>query len=161
MRPAAASQQWLSLFARHFFQLVAAFYAYGALIHILNIASMTGFVWAEAPLKWQLLDIIYLVLDLVIVVGLLRRSWIGVLAFFLAAISQIALYTVFRDWILDVPAAFQRSPQDIAYLDGLVIFHIATCFVMGIATLVRRRVNLKLVEGSERSLVYKWPSNNK
>ena len=32
--------------------IVAAFYAYGALVHVLNMAGMTGFDWLEAPLKW-------------------------------------------------------------------------------------------------------------
>lgn len=118
--------------------IVAAFYAYGALVHILNIASMTGFSWPDAPLKWQILDIVYLVLDVIVVVGLIRGSWIGVGAFFLAAMSQIMLYTVFRDWVLYVPAAFQRSPEDLAYLDGLVGFHVLTCIAVAAAMMVVR-----------------------
>jgi hypothetical protein len=120
------------------FWIVPAFYAYGALVHILNIASMTGFSWPDAPLKWQILDIVYLVLDVVVVFGLIRGSWIGVGAFFLAATSQIMLYTVFRDWVLDVPAALQRSPEDLAYLDGLVGFHVVTCIALAAALVVVR-----------------------
>jgi len=128
----------LSILPTIIFRIVAAFYAYGAAVHILNIASMTGFPWPDAPLKWQILDIVYLGLDIVVVVGLIRGSWIGVGAFFLAATSQIMLYTVFRDWVLDVPAAFQRSAEDIAYLDGLVGFHVLTCIAVAAAVVVVR-----------------------
>lgn len=64
--------------AQAVFWIVAAFYAYGALVHILNIASLTGFAWSKAPLNWQVLDVVYLVLDVVVVVGLVRGWWIGV-----------------------------------------------------------------------------------
>jgi hypothetical protein len=111
---ASTCQTRLHPFAQAVFWIVAAFYAYGALVHILNIASLTGFSWPEAPSKWQVLDIGYLLVDMVVVVGLVRRSWIGIAAFFLAAISQIALYTVFRDWVLNVPEVFQRSAEDLA-----------------------------------------------
>ncbi len=109
---------------------IAAFYAYGALVHILNMLSMTGFAWRIAPLKWQLLDVAYLILDVTVVLGLLRGARIGIWAFYCAAFSQIALYTVLRDWVLDVPDAFQRTPEEIAYLDTLVLFHLATIAIM-------------------------------
>ena len=37
--------------------LVAAFCCYGALVHVLNMLSLTGFDWQSAPLKWQVLDV--------------------------------------------------------------------------------------------------------
>ena len=57
---------------------IAAAYAYGAYVHVANMASLTGFDWPYAPLKWQVLDIVYLVLDLVVVAGVIldRRFWI-------------------------------------------------------------------------------------
>ena len=115
------------------FWIIAAFYAYGAFVHILNMLSLTGFDWAEAPAKWQALDIAYLILDVTVVVGLLLGARIGIWAFYVAALSQIALYTVLRDWVLDVPDAFRRSTEEIAYLDGLVIFHLVTCVAMSAA----------------------------
>ena len=131
----------LRFFAPAVFWIVASFYAYGALVHILNITSQTGFAWAEAPLKWRVLDIVYLKLDVIVDVGLIRKSWIGIVAFFLAAFSQIALYTVFRAWVLNVPKALQRSADDLAYLDGLVAFHVLSCLAMLVATLVDWRVS--------------------
>jgi len=138
MRASSHQVQFQPL-AQAVFWIVAAFYAYGALVHILNIASLTGFAWSEAPHKWQVLDVVYLVLDVLVVVGLLRGAWIGVAAFFLAALSQIALYTLFRHWVLNVPEVFQRSAEDLAYLDGLVVFHVVTCLAMGMAAMVGRQ----------------------
>jgi hypothetical protein len=40
--------------------VIAAFYAYGALVHLMNMAGFSGFDWRTAPLKWQVLDIAYL-----------------------------------------------------------------------------------------------------
>ena len=119
--------------ARLIFWTIAAFYAYGAVVHVLNMLSLTGFAWGEAPAKWQALDVAYLILDVTVVVGLLRGARIGIWAFYVAACSQIALYTLFRDWVLDVPEAFRRSADEIAYLDHLVTFHLVTCIAMSTA----------------------------
>lgn len=126
----AYSRSGKLILGRIIFLGIAAFYAYGALVHILNILSLTGFAWRIAPLKWQLLDVAYLILDVTVVVGLLRGARIGIWAFYCAACSQIALYTVFRTWVLDVPDAFLRTPEEIAYLDSLVLFHLATIAIM-------------------------------
>ena len=109
---------------------VAAFYAYGTLVHILNMASLTGFEWAQAPSKWQALDIIYLVLDITVATGLMVRWRIGYVSFYIAALSQILLYTVFRSWIVDVPEEFSRTPEELSYLDSLVWFHILTLILV-------------------------------
>ena len=124
--------------ARIILWVIAAFYAYGALVHVLNILGMTGFEWMEAPLKWQILDLVYLVLDVTVVIGLLIGSRIGYLALFFAATSQIILYTAFRDWIINVPEKFARSPEEVAYLDGLVTFHIVTLLLVCLAIWLNR-----------------------
>lgn len=113
---------------------VALFYAYGAAVHVANMASLTGFDWMRAPLKWQVLDVVYLVLDVIVAAGFLL-GWLklGATAFFVAAFSQIALYTVGRAWITDVPDEFRRSPEEISYLDGLVMFHIVTILLVTLA----------------------------
>ena len=95
---------------------IAAFYAYSAYGHIASIAGMHGYTWAEAPLKWQLFDIIYLALDIIVIVGFLLRWRIGVIAFFAVALSQILLYTVLRPWIIDVPVKFAPTPEHLSYL---------------------------------------------
>ena len=118
--------------------VIAIFYVYGALVHVLNILGMNGFEWLEAPLKWQILDIVYLVLDVTVVIGLLVGSRLGYSALFVAATSQIVLYTAFRDWITEVPEKFARSPEEIAYLDALVAFHIVTIISMCLAIWLNR-----------------------
>ncbi len=140
LAPDASAPRRDPVAARVIFWIIAAFYAYGAVIHILNMASLTGFPWSDAPLKWRVLDIVYLALDVTVVIGLIRGSVLGVASFFCAAVSQIFLYTLFRTWVLDVPDAYRRSVEDIAYLDGLVIFHIVTCLAMGAALYLRARV---------------------
>ena len=130
----------LSLAPKIILWIVALFYAYGALVHVLNMASLTGFAWPDAPLKWQALDIFYLVIDIVVVVGLLRRRTYGFVAFYIAAISQILLYTLFQDWIVDVPAEFALSSEQVAYLDSLVVFHAVTVVLVGIAAYQLRSV---------------------
>ena len=79
--------------------VIGAFYAYGALVHILNMAGVAA----------------------------------GYAAFFVAAVSQILLYTLGRDWIVDVPEAFARTPDERAYLNTLVAFHIVTMCALGLA----------------------------
>lgn len=124
-----------TLIAKTILWIVALFYAYGAFVHILNILSLTGFDWLFAPLKWQVLDIVYLVLDLVVAVGFFIQWKVAYLAFYIAAISQIVLYTLFRDWILDVPVEFAVSPEKVSYLPTLVAFH---CFTLVLVTIALR-----------------------
>ena len=112
---------------------VAIFYAFGATVHIMNIAGYSGFDWLRAPLKWQVLDVVYLALDILVAVGLLLGWRSGLFAFYIAALSQIFLYTIFRQWILDVPEEFARSPQEVSYLSSLVLFHIVTLVLVSLA----------------------------
>ena len=117
--------------------IVALFYAYGAIVHVMNMLSLTGFDWRSAPVKWQVLDIVYLVIDVVVVVGLLLSWKAGYVAFYLAALSQIVLYTMFRNWIVDVPPEFAVSDEQRSYLTGLVIFHSVTLVLVTAALKVR------------------------
>ena len=117
--------------------IVALFYAYGALVHVMNMLSLTGFDWQSAPVKWQALDVIYLVIDIVVVVGLLLSWKAGYVAFYIAALSQILLYTVFRSWIVDVPPEFAVSDEQRSYLTGLVVFHCVTLVLVTIALKVK------------------------
>jgi hypothetical protein len=115
---------------------IAAFYAYGAWVHLANMLGWTGIDWLGAPLKWQILDLIYIALDCVVVWGMVFRPAVGVIAFVLASVSQVFLYTVFREWILAVPAEFAPTPKEAAYLGILVAFHVATLLIV-VLTIVR------------------------
>ena len=68
---------------------------------------------------------------------------VGAVALFVAALSQILLYSVFRDWILDVPAEFARSPDEVAYLDVLITFHVVTLSFFVLAMWLGKRVSGK------------------
>ncbi|MEM9537623.1 MAG: hypothetical protein AAGA40_18360 [Cyanobacteria bacterium P01_E01_bin.45] len=114
--------------------LVTVFYAYGALMHVLNMLGLAGFDWLAAPVKWQILDAVYLALDLLVCVGLSRRFRPSVYAFYGAALTQIGLYTVLRSWITDVPEAFALSSKQASDLNFLVAFH-AICLLLVSASL--------------------------
>ena len=68
---ARSAKRSMKLAATIVIWVVAAFYGYGALLHVLNMLSLPGFDWRSAPLKWQALDVTYLLLDILVVVGLL------------------------------------------------------------------------------------------
>ena len=119
--------------------IIALFYLYGAAIHVSNILGYSGFDWRSAPLKWQVLDIVYLLIDLLVVTGLFLSWKIGFAAFYLAAVSQIILYTVFREWIIDVPAEFSVSDEQRGYLTSLVLFHCVTIALVTLALWIRTR----------------------
>ena len=110
--------------------VVSVFYLYGAIVHVLNMLGLSGFDWNSAPVKWQVLDIVYLILDVTVSLGLFRRMRISIFAFYIAAVSQIVLYTLLRSWIMDVPEPFTITPDQDSYLTLLVVFHVATlCLV--------------------------------
>ncbi len=117
---------------RWYLLFIAAFYAYGAAVHVANMASLTGFDWLVAPRLWQALDVVYLALDVAVVVGLLLRHASGLYAFIVAATSQIILYTVFRDDVamLGTPHALEASQLE--YLTTLVSFHVVTLVVFAV-----------------------------
>ena len=48
--------------------------------HILNNMVFSGFALVTVPLKWQILDIVYLTLDVVVLVGLHVATLILVVA---------------------------------------------------------------------------------
>ena len=112
---------------------VAAFYAYGALVHVANMASLSGFDWATAPLKWRVLDVIYLALDVFVAAGLGQRWRVSIVGFYLAASSQIALYTFGRAWILDTSSGPSLGTDATDYLDGLLLFHVVSLALVTLA----------------------------
>lgn len=115
--------------------VVTAFYAYGALMHVFNMLGLAGYDWLTAPVKWQVLDVVYLAIDLMVCAGLFRRFRPSVYAFYGAALTQIGLYTVLRPWITDVPEAFALSSEQVSDLSFLVAFH-AICLLLVSTALV-------------------------
>ncbi len=106
-------------------RLVALCYLYGETIHLMNILSLKGLNWLETQLKWK-------ILDMTVAIGFFLNKKITYFAFYLAAISQIILYTLLRSWITDVPSSFTLSPEQISALSSLVIFHSVTLILVTI-----------------------------
>ena len=130
----------LDIYLKYILWFVGISYGYGAVVHLVNMAGFAGYDWMAAPLKWQVLDVVYLILNLIVLVGFLRDWRPAYPCFFVAAGSQIMLYTIFRDWILDVPADFARGPEHQANLDGLVLFHVVSVIIVGGIHLWRHRL---------------------
>ncbi|QEY32702.1 hypothetical protein EVJ50_11175 [Synechococcus sp. RSCCF101] len=86
--------------------IVALLYGAGAVVHIANIAGLSGSSWLESPLKWRVLDVADLGMDGVVAIGFIADWWMALPTFVAAALSQILLYTVGRTWITDVPEPF-------------------------------------------------------
>jgi hypothetical protein len=82
---------------------------------------------------------LYLGIDLLVVVRPMLSWRIGFVAFYIAAISQIFLYTVLRDWMVDVPPDFAVSEVQQGYLTALVIFHCATVILFTSALWIRSK----------------------
>ncbi len=99
------------LISKLIFWIIAAFYAYGALVHTVNMLGLSGFDWQNAPSKWQMLDVVYLVLDVIVAIGFVLAWRLGLVAFCAAALSQIVLYTLLRPWITDVPLNSHDRPN--------------------------------------------------
>ncbi len=117
---------------RWYLLLIAAFYAYGAAVHVANMASLTGFDWLAAPRLWQVLDVVYLLLDVVVVVGVILKRPFGLIAFVVAAVSQIVLYTAFRDHVAMLGTSNALDPSQMDYLTTLVTFHVVTVVVFAL-----------------------------
>ena len=117
--------------------VIALFYGYGALVHVANILGLSGFDWSSAPRKWQLLDVVYLVLDLIVVIGFFAKWKPSYVVFYLTATSQIVLYNVLRAWLLDVPADFAVDPEGESDLNDLIAFHAVALVLVTVALRLR------------------------
>lgn len=103
--------------------VVSALYLFGAAVNLANIASANGFDWLEAPLKWQILDVVYLFLNLLTAIGLWNIAQVPITAFYVNAFSQLVLYTAGARWLMDVPPPFTPDAAQMAQIDLLVAFH--------------------------------------
>ena len=107
-------------------------------MHGVNVLGLGGFEWADAPTKWQVLDIAYRILDVIVLLGFFERAKVFIVAFYIAALSQIVLYTALRPWVVDVPEAFQFTPQQNQYLTTVGVFHgVTIVLVTGAVRFVR------------------------
>ena len=103
-------QPWTARYAK----LVAVFLAYGATVHIGNIAGLSGTPWLATPLLWRCMDIALLVFDLVAAVSLWKGlGWSIWFVFGGIILLQFLPYTLLRSY-------FILKPEDAQTLNGLL-----------------------------------------
>jgi hypothetical protein len=107
----ALSQTWASLYVR----FLAVLLTYGVLMHVGNIVGWTGRPWLETPVLWRVMDIVLLLFNAIVAIGLWVRVPWAVVAFVLGIIAlQIIPYTVFRPY-------FAATPEQVKAINGLVV----------------------------------------
>ena len=104
---------------RVFFWLVAALFAFGGAVHAANMLSLSGFDWSSSPVLWRALDVVFLVLNATVVLGVIFRSGRAVIAFLLAAGLQVALYGG------PLAAQFGTTPENAAAVRNLLYLSLA------------------------------------
>jgi len=100
-----------------FLRILSIIYAFAAVLHIGSILGFGRTPFDEAPLSWQLSDIFYGVIDTIAAVGLYQQKFWGIAAFFVAAISEILLFSLVPDW-------FVVEPEQLTMLRGFIAYHV-------------------------------------
>ncbi|MEP0322809.1 hypothetical protein [Bauldia litoralis] len=122
--------------ARIILWLVAVCYGIFAFGRVLNMLGMGGFDWATAPLEWQVIDVFYLAINVAVVFGFVLLRPIGFMAFFLAVVTQFALF-----WAVSPGEGVDGAPIRGAsvFLSYFVPFHIITVVLVVVALFLLRR----------------------
>lgn len=120
--------------ARVILWLVAICYGVFAFSHALNILGMGGFDWSNAPLSWQLIDVLYLAADLAVVYGFVLLRPVGFVVFFIAVVSQLGLY-----WAVSPGDAGPDAAGGSVFLAYFVPFHLTTVLLVLVAILLLSR----------------------
>ncbi|MDJ0707266.1 MAG: hypothetical protein QNJ46_28665 [Leptolyngbyaceae cyanobacterium MO_188.B28] len=108
--PSVLLPPWTSIYAK----LLALVLLYGAVVHIGNIAGLTGTPWLSTPLLWRGMDIALLIFNVVTAISLWRGvTWSVWLVFGGVALLQFVPYTLFR-------SHFILKPEDAQTLNGLL-----------------------------------------
>ena len=119
---------WTGIYVR----ILAGILAYGALVHVGNIAGLSGRPWIETPIVWRVMDIVLLIFNIVVGVALwLRIPW-GVVAFVVGIVGlQLIPYTLFR-------GHFVESPEQAQTLNGLIGTHLVLLAVLACLIVLRK-----------------------
>ncbi|HAC63371.1 MAG TPA: hypothetical protein DCF68_07470 [Cyanothece sp. UBA12306] len=124
----ATLQSWTSIYLR----IVAIALFYGGLVHIINITGLGGTPWNQTPTLWRVMDIILLIFDLFVSLGLWLRKTEAIIAFFVGIILlQIVPYTVFKQFFVTVP-------EDINTLNGLIVTEIILMAILLILIILKK-----------------------
>ena len=124
----ALTQPWLSIYVR----VLAVVLVYGAVMHVGNMLGLTGKPWMQTPLLFRVMDVVLLVFNLAVAVGLwLRHSWAVVAVVAGLVLLQIVPYTVFR-------RHFIQTPQDAQTLNGLIGTELVLLLILGVLLWLKR-----------------------
>lgn len=104
---------------------IGAAYGFGGAVHVMNLTGRGPEPPVEKRRVFRALDVLFLVLNTAVVIGLLTGSPIGLWAFFSVAGLQLLMYTAFAGY-------FASDTEQRAHLRGLVRFHLFTATLMGI-----------------------------
>lgn len=120
---------------RIFFFVVAALFAFDGVVHVSNILSLSGYPWEASPLSWRIFDVVYAVLDAIVVAGVIARSGWGVLGFLASTTLQVLLYQF-------IPSAFAVSPEQEEIVRRLLYVALGLLVIFAALVLLRgRRAN--------------------
>ncbi|WP_088242211.1 hypothetical protein [Calothrix rhizosoleniae] len=90
----ATGLYWMGIYLR----FLAVVFAYGAIVHLTNMAGLGAKPWLETPLGWRIADVIYFILDIAAAIGLWQQKIWGISLFLLGFLSQFVIYTIFIDY---------------------------------------------------------------
>ena len=106
----ATIRPWMGIYLR----ILAVIVALGGWVHLANILGLSGRPWLETPLTFQILDVVLLVLDLTMAIGLWKRkAWSVILLLVVLFVFQFIPYTLFLDY-------FARTVEDRQTILGLL-----------------------------------------
>ncbi|MEO0704506.1 MAG: hypothetical protein AAF050_02450 [Cyanobacteria bacterium J06649_5] len=106
----AFANPWTARYAK----LMAVVLAYGATVHLGNMAGLTGTPWLSTPLLWRCMDVALLIFDVVAAVSLWQGlSWCVWFVFGGIILLQFVPYTLLR-------SHFILKPEDAQTLNGLL-----------------------------------------
>ncbi|MEO0647459.1 MAG: hypothetical protein AAFZ17_15085 [Cyanobacteria bacterium J06650_10] len=106
----ALTNPWTARYAK----LMAIVLAYGATVHIGNIAGLSETPWLSTPMLWRCMDVALLVFDLTAAISLWKGlSWSVGLVFGGIILLQFVPYTLLR-------SHFILKPEDAQTLNGLM-----------------------------------------
>ncbi|NEQ53386.1 MAG: hypothetical protein F6K11_25170 [Leptolyngbya sp. SIO3F4] len=106
----ALQQPWTARYAK----FLACILGYGVLVHIGNMAGLTGTPWFATPLLWRVMDIVLLLFNGVSAIALWRGlPWSVWSTFGGIALLQFLPYTLLR-------SQFILQPEDTSTLNGLL-----------------------------------------
>lgn len=103
-----------NLWTARYAKLVAVVLAYGATVHIGNMAGLSGTPWLSTPLLWRGMDVALLIFDAIAAVSLWQGlRWSVWFVFSGIILLQFVPYTLLR-------SQFILKPEDAQTLNGLL-----------------------------------------